>query len=345
MRMMNELKPLFLYPAKSKVHAPIDEKDKRHNSAILLLSPNIEISSRLMNLPYIHNPNLFTSLYIDQNVSAYIGKVKDIDFDEKEEEAISEVMLKNYNTKVKIKFDEDVSITDKSIISSVINPNEAKKYHTMFKLGYMPQSIKIFVHPNVSSLRKSAPSHITSLYQDKLYSYSNEDEIHVVRKMVYDPEIMGGSYDIYLKNELICSLLKQCNPDLHGGIVISIAQIFSGMYDWIKENKSMNTGIATYNNLAKSLSNVINMDGIGSIIKYIRTNDMTALSKITGVAAIRKIRKSLFESEISYFERQRLLPSDFGVPDKRKYPLHDEEHVKIAIKQFNKYNKAKGGEI
>ena len=35
MQMMNELKPLFLYSAKRKVYVPIDEKDKRRNSAIL----------------------------------------------------------------------------------------------------------------------------------------------------------------------------------------------------------------------------------------------------------------------------------------------------------------------
>ena len=47
------------------------------------------------------------------------------------------------------------------------------------------------------------------------------------------------------------------------------------------------------------------------------------------------LHKVIFESELSYFERQRLLPSDFGIPDKRKYPMPDEEHVRLAIKLFN----------
>ena len=33
MRMMDELKPLFLYSATKKVYAPIDEKDRKYHSS------------------------------------------------------------------------------------------------------------------------------------------------------------------------------------------------------------------------------------------------------------------------------------------------------------------------
>ena len=61
---MDELKPLFLYPAKKGVYVPISQDDKRKGSAILLLTPNLETSSRLMKLPYLYNPKLFISFYI-----------------------------------------------------------------------------------------------------------------------------------------------------------------------------------------------------------------------------------------------------------------------------------------
>ena len=38
---------------------------------------------------------------------------------------------------------------------------------------------------------------------------------------------------------------------------------------------------------------------------------------------------------MSFTAFQRLLPSQFGIPNKRKYPIHDDEHVRLAIKMFN----------
>ena len=65
MRMMDELKPLFLYSASKKVYVPIDEKDRKKGSAILLLTPSMEVSSQLMKLPYLVNPMIYKSFYID----------------------------------------------------------------------------------------------------------------------------------------------------------------------------------------------------------------------------------------------------------------------------------------
>ena len=65
MRTMDELKHMFLYSSKKKVYVPIDEKDRKRNAAILLLSPDIGVSSKMMTLPYVYNPNLFTSFYIE----------------------------------------------------------------------------------------------------------------------------------------------------------------------------------------------------------------------------------------------------------------------------------------
>ena len=118
MRMMDELRPLFLYSANKKVYAPIDEKDKKHGSAILLLTPNMETSSRLMKLPYIYNPDLFNSFYIDRNVMAYIDKVgeENIEFDEQEENTLSEAMMVSWIKRCKVRFLEGTSIMDKRYI-------------------------------------------------------------------------------------------------------------------------------------------------------------------------------------------------------------------------------------
>ena len=341
MRMMDELKPLFLYSATKKVYAPIDEKDRRHGSSIMLLTPNMETSAKLTQLPYVHNPDLFTSFYIDRNVMAYIGngKDKDPEFDEAEENAVSEAMLRNWNSKIKFKYDEDMSTMDRHYIDDVYgNRNIYKKIATDLKLTYVPETVKVIVHPTVSSLRDSASSEYNSVCKDALYSYSNGEEIHLVSKRVYDPEVMGGPYQIYLKNELICNMLLQANPDLALIPVLSIAQVYSGMYAWINENKGNSTvdiGQDSYNRFAKGIQSIIEKKKTNIIYDYLKSGNLQIFTKYTLASTIGNIRKLIFESTLTYFERQRLLPSDFGVPDKRKYPIHDEDHVRAAIRMFN----------
>lgn len=45
------------------------------------------------------------------------------------------------------------------------------------------------------------------------------------------------------------------------------------------------------------------------------------------------------EKAISSKERKELKDSDFGVPELRKYPLTDPEHVSLAIRYFDKCEK------
>ena len=47
----------------------------------------------------------------------------------------------------------------------------------------------------------------------------------------------------------------------------------------------------------------------------------------------------LEESTLSSVDRNKLKDSDFGIPEKRKYPLHDQHHVLLAIKFFNYVDK------
>ena len=134
MRMMDELKHMFLYSSKKKVYVPIDEMDKRRNSAILLLSPNTESSIQLTKLDYLYNPNLFKSYYIDRNIDLYINSVEPeaLNFDEQEEEVLSESLFSNDN--IKFKIEDGASYVDRKYIDSVYNKNTVKEYKNLF--GY-----------------------------------------------------------------------------------------------------------------------------------------------------------------------------------------------------------------
>ena len=64
----DDLKYMKLYK-KRGVYLPIDFKDKKHNSAILLLTPNYEISKQLMNNDFCINRNsAFISYYLEKDI-------------------------------------------------------------------------------------------------------------------------------------------------------------------------------------------------------------------------------------------------------------------------------------
>lgn len=69
---LDELKDTFLY--KRPFFIPINEKDKRRGSAIFLLSPNVDTSIKMMNMPYVVNKNYFTSYYLERDVSFIINE-------------------------------------------------------------------------------------------------------------------------------------------------------------------------------------------------------------------------------------------------------------------------------
>ena len=65
---LDDLKYMKLY--KKKFLIPINKDDKKHGSAILLLSPSYEISNKLMNNPFILNQpkGIFHSYYVEKDI-------------------------------------------------------------------------------------------------------------------------------------------------------------------------------------------------------------------------------------------------------------------------------------
>ena len=336
MRMMDELKPLFLYSANKKVYAPIDEKDKRRNSAILLLTPSLEISNRLMNLPYIHNPDLFVSYYMDRNIMAYIDNVdiEKIEFDEKEEEALSEAMQKGWDKKIKFKCDDNVSITDRSYIEPIFNSN-ITPYLKILRINSIPTEIKVHVYPTVTALREGAPKPILNFYKDNLYSYSEKNNIHLISRLNYDPIVMGGTYEMYIITELLYCIIMQYNPKCNSTVVRGIASSYSGRTTWIKNN--YNTISKTNSDIfSKIINRIIKQKKDDIVYKYIVSADIMVFADYDRTNMTNFVKSIVYkESTLTYSERQRLLPSEFGLPSKRAYPMHDEEHVRLAIKMFN----------
>lgn len=333
MRMMNELNHMFLYSANKKVYVPIDESDRRRNSAILLLTPNLKASMHLTMLPYLHNPSLFTSFYIDRNIGAVINKASIEGFDEKEANIVSEAMVHASNG-TKFKFDK-VSTMDERYIRDVYNKDTVKYYANLLELNKVPDRLTVVVHPSVSNLRSNSPNYIKNNCGDDYFSYSSNDEIHIITKMVYDPFSMRGDFKHYLLSELLYTLIIHFNPDIPYKTAMGIAFAFSGIHDYMEREKNNSIQGGSAMEFSQIVANIIDKGDIDVIKKYIRTNNLNLFAKYAIRSVIKSVRKSLFEGTLSYSDRQKLLPSDFGIPNKRMYPIHDEDHVRAAIRMFN----------
>lgn len=338
MRMINELNPLFLYPSTSKIYAPIDPSDKRRGAAILLLTPNIESSIELSKLPYMHNGNLFTSFYIDRDPIGLINNKATqsiIDgYDENEAKSLSEAMIMAAAGSTKFKFDDKTSMMDEQYIRDVYNSRIVKFYAKQLNIPKVPDKINVVVHPNVTHLRKNPPKYIKFM-DDDYYSYFDKDTIHVVSKMVYDPESMRGNYDTYLLIELLYAIMISYNKDLHFIPAMGIAMAIANLPEYADKTRDNRIDGGKPFEFASSISSIIKRTGYKTIHQYIRTNDMSIFAKYTMSNIAKNMSKAIFEADLSYYDRQHLLPSDFGVPEKRKYPIHDEDHVRAAIRLFN----------
>ncbi len=338
MRTMDELKPLYLYSSKKRVYVPIDEKDRKKNSAILLLSPSIESSCNMMKLPYIYNPGLYNAFYIDRNVMAYLDNTNenDIDFDEVKEESLSEAMIFSWG-KTKFKFNDGIGMMDKNYTEEIFNKKEVSNIIHKLELSKIPEEINIFVHPTIKDLQKDIPTKLIDLYNNKIYSYCKGNEIHVISKRIFDIRDTGCTYEDYLKSELVFSIISQTNPNINYIIAKAISMVIAGIYDWRKENPDefYDLKIKPLDKACAMIAVVINKKDIRVITKYIKTGDLNLLSKYVVRSTIQTIGSIFKEDTISYFDRQNLLPSEFGIPDKRKYPIHDKDHVKAAIRMFN----------
>lgn len=333
MRMMDELKPLFLYSSSKRVYAPIDLKNKKKGSAILLLTSSLEESIRLMKLPYIHNPSLFTSYYMDRNVMSYIDQqdIEGIELDEEREEIISESLRDP--SKFKFIYEEDVSSIDKRYTANVFDSDNVERFLNRFRLDMRECEINVKIYHNISQLRKKAPRRLLEFYDDKIYSFSDNHTIHIISRNVFDPDSMGGTYDIYLMNELYCFIIMKYNPNLHYDVARAISSSLSGRSKWIAENENHIEPLQ-YDKTAEHIDVIVDSNEEKILEKYIKRGNIDILGTFMHSQVLKGLKR-LTESELSYSERQMLLPSEFGIPDKRKYPMPDEDHIRAAIRMFN----------
>ena len=352
MLFLEDLKSLFLYSNKRKMFIPINEKDKKHGSAIYLMSPSQEINEKMMNPSFIHSPqNLFRSYYIDRDVMTYVdsgAKVEEEEFDEVQEAALTEGMM--HTSKTKFKF-ENVSTMDDKYLKSIYCEEALGYYKNMLGVGkFDVDNIFVICHSNLPHLRGSAPFKS----KNDFYSFTNKNEINILSKYSYDEKTMDGPYDNYLKHELIYCIIINAYPNCPTQIATATAMALSGQVEeYRKKTKKSDSHMQMKDTSKQKVAGLYVADVIydlyrdkGSLgLSKLLRGDFDVLRRYSTSRTIKDIKKFFGEAAMSSGERNALKNSEFGLPNKRKYPLNDEAHVRSAIKFFNHCDESDRAEL
>lgn len=333
MRFIEDLIPLRLYPASKKLFIPIDLKNKKKGSAIILLSPTSAESQVMANLPYVYNPNYFNSYYISRDVTAYIDDGKlEMEAEDDTEEAVQESFYyTNGRDKIEMEFDKSVSSATKRKVEVALNTEnwfkETVKTIKMNDIGKI--DFTIYEHRSYEEIQK---------YTGKkgIHGYADADSVRIVSESNYTDE--DGEYENYIKHEIVSMLLHNINPDINPVICAFVSGYFSDQY---KDKKVAHTNTVKGSQV---LADLIKAKGYGPVRTMIRTNDIGIIANFAGRNVAGKFMK-LFEASMPAKERNALPDSEFGIPSQRKYPLNDEAHVRAAIKMFNHVDSAHEEEL
>lgn len=353
MKMMSELVPLRLYSSNRRVFVPLDPKNKRFGSAIFLMSPDRNENEKMTRIPYLHlQEQYYKSYFIDRNVMTYINSDAYRDdepttFNELQEAALSEAMFHSDKAKLVIK---NGSTMDEVNIKRVLNKDFIEHASNMIFFKKSTDEFVVQVHPSVADLQANAPSYVAKSGKS-VYSYYIDNTIHILSYMVYNEKTMDGPYDKYCEAELIACMVGlqyEINPMIAEYTGSALTQL-----DWLKEKykkilKNNNFMIKDNN---KDITGLYVIDVIHEIYKTkgpaglrkFLSGDMNLFRQLSTRRAYAVIASlfntSLTEGTLSSEERNNLKDKDFGLPEKRKYPMPDEAHVRSAIRFFNHCDK------
>jgi len=356
MQFIDELQYLRLYSNKRKVYAPINPTERKKGAAIMLLTKSPVDSTTIMNLPYIHNPNLFTSLYIDRNVNAFIDSGAIIDYDDND--AVNEAMIhKVIDKDFKINIHTDykgmmfATSTDIKNLKKVYKEENFISWYKYFgaNINSVPHEIDVCVYPSVKDMAKAANSEAIGNGEVVLNSYSTSTSIHVVAHSGFDDikKAEGGDYEKYLLNELITHVCMNTSKRCSRFMACQVATALSGQIDNKLADKIENDWSEIKDDslaVAMVIKKIVDEEGPRKIKLMVKTGDYSYLLAYASRGFIKRI-SGLYEATLTATDRKNLSDSDYGLPKSKKYPMPDESHVRSAIRFFNHVDETDEAEL
>ena len=121
---LDDMKDLVLY--KRPFFLPIDPKNKKLNSAVMLLTPNAKSSINVMTTPYIINKKYFESYYLEKSVYRYISSNNEsVEIPEDSGEYLFEVSESMLNDEEEV-IEESTKFTEIATVSAIIRDDDGK---------------------------------------------------------------------------------------------------------------------------------------------------------------------------------------------------------------------------
>ena len=344
MQFLDEIPYMRLFSANKKIYAPIDPSNRRKGAAIMLLTENPVDSTKLMELPYLYNPGLFTGLYIDRNVNAYINSGAIIDDEVNDpDSAVNEAVMHTVKQKdLEIKLDlHTSSANDVAVLKRILNEKKILKWYKELNCRerYIPFEITVHAYPSVKDLANGANKVALKNKEIATNSYSTFDEIFIVAPSGYNKSLekSDGKYENYVMNEIITQACMNTSRRCSRFIANSIGTALSGQLndkfaekienDWagVKDDK-----IA----VAYTISKMYKEEGMKPIRDMVKTGDLYGLTRYASRNFVRRI-SGVYEATLTAAERKVISDKDYGLPGQKKYPMPDESHVRSAIRFFN----------
>ena len=343
MLFLEELDYMRLYGARRKLYVPIDPSNRKKGAAVMLLTKNSVDSYSLMNMPYIYNPKLYESLYIDRNVNAYIDSGAIIDEDPDDEAAVNEAIeeIPMHRKDIKVSVDcKTPSFNDLKLVKDIYNEKNFLKWYKFFRTPNrnICRDIKVEVYPNLATMAEYHQRDALKINEVLKDSYSFDNTIVVVARSGYQPlEKKNGDYKQYLLNELIAFVCMKTSSKCDRFLANCIGTALSGQVSDRLDDEIQGDYLST-NNYAILTSYMIKRlykeKGEKEVAKLCKTGDYSVLSLYATRRLIKNI-KAFGEATLTAADRKSLSDSDYGLPSKKKYPMPDESHVRSAIRFFN----------
>lgn len=298
MQMMDELQPLRLYSSKRKVYIPFNTLNKKKGARIELLTKDLKTSSELMNLPYIYNPNLFSSYYMTRNVMAYVdsrGIVDDTEEEDDEIESIAEAVMHKSQFK-QVYIDTDGTPTDRKLLTGYFSTKNIKDCYELFgKPGYAWPALTVYGFNSVAQMAKAVNGQaIIQNGELVINSYNSTNEIFVLNQSAFSEiKEQEVDYEMYCKNALITYVVMNVY-DVNRRWANYVGSAISGQAVAIKDYYvEKDRKITDDISIALTLSKIYEEEGIKPIRKLLRTGNIGIIGRYKAYGTLDMAKKLL----------------------------------------------------
>lgn len=234
---VDELKDFKMY--KKKFLYPIDDKNKKNGSAVILLSPTIESSIGIMNHE-LYTKKFIKSYYIEKSILYYIHQENGIPVLKRCDDIVLNESLNKFLKESKVTYTGQP--TDIDDVAPVINDDTINKFAELYHI-----KVKFPINVNI--------------YRRTICPESKNGNINVSSKLEYGNRIYKN-YNAYLQYEMMEYLLKSSinkdNNKLTNIIIAATCLYESGLYEIHKDKWIFDPRLKTL---------------CGYIDKYIQRND------------------------------------------------------------------------